>query len=65
MKRVTVWCLAGLLALAVGCGKEITVIRLKTSPETDMSALDALVESGSGTAYPVLPDDSETRRRAG
>ena len=48
MKRATVWCLAGFLALAVGCGKTGEVILLKELPEMDTSAIDAYAEWGPG-----------------
>ena len=48
MKRAMVWCVAGLLALAGGCGKEGQVILLTELPEMDTSALDAYAEWGPG-----------------
>ena len=43
------WCLVGVLALAVGCSKSgDEVIRLKDMPEMDMSEMAAWVEFGPG-----------------
>ena len=45
MKRATVVCMVGLLALTIGCWKRgDKLIRLTTLPEIDTSALDPYVE---------------------
>ena len=46
MKRATVWCLVGVLALVAGCRRSDEVILLKRLPEIEMSGMDEFVDFG-------------------